>query len=296
MRDTRLVVSLATIPSRIASLRPVIDSMKEQTRRPDCVYVCICGFCQYEGRRYDVPTWLLDDPFVRIAVAPRDWGPANKLLGVLPLEPEPTTRIVIVDDDWLCNPVLLEGLEARFRPDSRTAIGLSGARLPRRWSHMEVRIGSEIERTPPVPWRLTFLAEPREDVSVDLIQFGFGSMVRREWFDDDIFDLVDAGRPWFLADDVLLSGYLEKKGVERLCVAGMRLPRPLRQAKLESLSGDGRMTERYREAIPALASELDIWSRADLAPPFPWKPTLRDLWYWAGLALRKLGRMLGRSA
>lgn len=295
-RDSRLVVALATTPSRISSLGPVIESLRQQTRRPDCVYVCICDFCEWEGRGYDVPSWLLEDRFVRVVVAPRDHGPANKLLGMLPLETAPTTRIVIVDDDWLCHPDLLEGLEFRFRPDSRTAIGLSGARLPRRWSRMDVRIGPAIERAPPLPWRLTFLAEPPEDVPVDLLQFGFGTMVLREWFTDDIFELIDARRPWFFADDVLLSGYLECKGVERICVAGMRLPRPLEQAKLKPLSGEGRMTERYRAAIPALASALDIWHPRDLALAFPRKTSVADLCYWARLALRRVGRMFRPSA
>ncbi|MEQ1856290.1 MAG: hypothetical protein ABL963_07465 [Longimicrobiales bacterium] len=288
------MVSLATIPSRIGSLGPVIDSIRHQTRRPDCVYVCICEFCEWEGRGYEVPPWLLEDPFVRVAVSPRDYGPANKLLGVLPWETAPTTRIVVVDDDWQCNPDLLEGLELRFRPDDRRAIGLSGAVLPRRWSRLDVRVGSEIESEPPLPWRLTFLAEPLEDTPVDLLQFGFGTVLRRDWFGDDIFELVDASRPWFFADDVLLSGYLASRRVDRICVAGMRLPRLLEHAKSKPLSGGGRMTERYRAAIPALASALDVWHPGDLAPAFPRKPALSDLLYWARLALRKSGQTLRR--
>ena len=80
---SRLVVSMATIPSRIGKLAPVIDALKEQSRRPDCIYVCIAPFCEWERRAYDVPSWLRDCPGVRVCMAPRDYGPANKLLGVL---------------------------------------------------------------------------------------------------------------------------------------------------------------------------------------------------------------------
>jgi hypothetical protein len=238
---------------------------------------------------------MSEDPFVRVAVAPRDYGPANKLLGVLTLETAPTTRIVIVDDDWQCRADLLEGLEQRFEPEAMTAIGLSGARLPRRWSRLDVRIGNAIEREPPLPWRLTFLAEPREDVPVDLLQFGFGAMIRRDWVGDDIFDLVDPSRPWFYADDVLLSGYLESSGVRRTCVAGMRLPTLLEQSNSNPLSGDGRMTARYRAAIPALASSLGIWRPSSLSPSFPRRPTLTDLRYWSRLMFRKARRISGDS-
>jgi hypothetical protein len=103
----RVVVSLATIPSRIGELAPVIDSLKAQERVPDGINVCISPFCEWEGSAYDVPRWLLDDPAVRVCVAAKDYGPANKLLGVLPIETDPTTRIVIVDDDWQCRPTLI---------------------------------------------------------------------------------------------------------------------------------------------------------------------------------------------
>lgn len=286
LQPARVVVSLATIPSRIESLAPVIDSMKAQTRRPDAMYVCICEHNEWEGRGYDVPPWLLADPFVQVVVAPKDYGPATKLLGVLPLERAPGTRIVTIDDDWRYESTQLERLELRFQAVERTAIGLSGARLPRQWSRIEVRIGPEIEASPPMPWRLTFLAELVDDKRVDILQFGFGAMMLRGWFEDDIFGLVESGRPWFLADDVLLSGYLESKGITRTCIAGMPLPRPLEQARRSPLSGDGRMSERYRAAIPALAAELDVWHPTTLASPFPKGASLADLRAWSTLAIR----------
>jgi hypothetical protein len=215
---------------------------------------------------------------------------------MLPLEREPDTRIVIVDDDWLCNPDLLEDLERRFVQTERTAIGLSGARLPRRWRHMDTRIGAEIRTRPPLPWRLTFLAEPPEDVPVDLLQFGFGTIVRRDWLDDDVFELAGRDAPWRFADDVMLSGYLASKEIRRLCVAGTPLPRLLDHAKVRPLSGDGRMTARYRTAITALASALGIWPRHELAPSFPSRPSLAELRYWSGLALRKAGRFLSAAS
>ncbi|MEX2048643.1 MAG: hypothetical protein WEB90_03610 [Gemmatimonadota bacterium] len=290
----RLVVSLATIPSRIRELAPVIDSLKEQERVPDGINVCISPFCEWEGGAYDVPGWLLDDPAVRVCVAPVDYGPANKLLGVLPLETDPTTQIVIVDDDWQCRPTLIADLAERFRPNERTAIGLSGARLPRWWSRIDVRIGSEIERSPPMPWRLTFVAEPSRELSVDILQFGFGSMVQRGWFTDDIYSMVAPLRPWFYADDVFLSGYLEQKGIGRQCLAGLRLPLPLAHAQLSPLSGEGRMRARYRAAIPALASTLGIWSASELLHPFTRMPTLGELGHWTAQALRR-GRRAARK-
>jgi hypothetical protein len=147
-RKERLVVTLATIPSRIASIRPVIDSIKNQTRKPDLIYVCVCEFCEWEQSSYEVPEWLGADDEVEVVVSPTDHGPANKLLGMLRAESSPATRIVIIDDDWAYRPDILEVLEKRFEHDRRAAIGSSGARIPREWSVMETRIGSEIFANP----------------------------------------------------------------------------------------------------------------------------------------------------
>jgi hypothetical protein len=140
------------------------------------------------------------------------------------------------------------------------------------------------------------VAEPARELPVDILQFGFGSMVQRGWFEDDIYSMVDPQRPWFYADDVFLSGYLEQKGIGRRCLAGLRLPLPLAHAQLSPLSGEGRMTERYRVAVPALASTLGIWSASELLHPFARIPTLSELGYWTIQALRRGQRAVRKVA
>ena len=147
----------------------------------------------------------------------------------------------------------------------------------------------------PLPWRLTFLAEPAEDIAVDILQFGFGAMVLREWFEDDIYAMIRPGQPLFFSDDVLFSGYLEHKGVKRVCVSGMRLPRLLAHAETKPLSGSGRMTRNYRSAIPTISSMLGIWRPHELAAIFPRMPTFAELRYWGRLALHKGYRVAHRA-
>jgi len=275
-QSERLVVTLSTIPSRISKIAPVLDSIKRQTRKPNRIYVCICTFCEWEKSAYEVPEWLLADDDVQITVSQRDCGPANKLLGMLHLETAPQTRIVIVDDDWLYGKDLLERLEERFQCYPGCAVGSSGARLPRKWSQIAVRIGPEVS-TPPTPRHLTFVAEPPEDVAVDILQFGFGSMVLREWFEDDIYELIQPKRPLFFCDDVLFSGYLESRGIRRMCVSGISLPLLLDHSRLHPLSGEGRMTENYRAAVPTISSMLGIWPHAGFAFGLRDLPTIGEL-------------------
>jgi hypothetical protein len=292
-RNARLVVTLATIPSRISKIGPVIDSIKAQTRRPDRIYVCICEVSLWEQSPYDVPDWLRQDESVEVVVSIKDYGPATKLLGMLDKEPDPSTRIVIVDDDWAYKPDMLDVLERRFEEfDGRAAIGSSGSRLPRHWSAMEARIGPEIDATPQLPHQLIFVAESPKDIAVDILQYGFGAMVLRGWFDDDIRDLVEPLEPLFFADDVLFSGYLESKGIQRICIAGLPLPRLLDHWSTRPLHGDGRATRNYRAAIPALSARLHIWAPEDLFDPRP--PLLVLLRYRAAQALRKAYRLAVR--
>lgn len=292
-RDTRLVVTLATIPSRISKIGPVIDSLEAQTRRPDRIYVCICEFCLWEQSPYDVPAWLRQDELVEVVVSTKDYGPANKLLGMLDREPDPSTRIVIVDDDWAYNPDMLETLERRFEQlGGRAAIGSSGARIPRHWSHMAARIGPEIKAKPHLRNQLIFVAESPEEIAVDILQYGFGALLLRGWFDNAILDLLEPLEPLFFADDVLFSGYLESKGVRRICIAGLPLPRLLDHWSTRPLHGDGRATRNYKAAIPELSARLNIWAPESLLDPRP--PMHVVLRYLASQALRKVFRVAVR--
>jgi hypothetical protein len=291
-RSARLVVTLATIPSRIAQIRPVIDSLEAQTRAPDRIYVCISDFSLWEQAPYDVPDWLRHHERVELVVSPRDYGPATKLIGMLDREPAPDTRIVIVDDDWAYAPDLLEVLERRFEELGPAAIGSSGARLTRHWTSMVARIGAEIESEPQLRHQLVFVAESPKHLAVDILQFGFGGLVLRGWFDADIRVLVRPLEPLFFADDVLFSGYLEKKRIPRVCVAGLPLPRLLDHSSVRPLHGEGRATRNYRVAIPELSRRLGIWPPEQLLDP---RPPLRVVMrHFALRAMHKAYRLAAR--
>ena len=291
----RLVVTLSTIPSRIGKIGPVLDSLKAQSRKPDRIYVCICNFCEWEQKTYDVPKRLQEDESIRVVVSPIDYGPANKLLGMLHEESAPNTRIVTVDDDWLYNRDLLERLEDGGDRYPGSAVGLSGATLLPKWSRIDVRIGHDIETAAPTRRALTFVAEPSEDVCVDILQFGFGAMLLREWFDDDIYEMIQPEQPLFFSDDILFSGFLESRGVKRMCVSGISLPQLLDHSQLRPLSGEGRMTRNYKVAIPTISDMLGIWHHGAAKFDLRNMPTLSDLRYSFFAMVRKIYRILQRA-
>ena len=119
-----VVVSIATVPSRIASLQPTLDSLLDGDLVPDHIFVTHPDFCAWEKSGYIIPPFF-DDPaycrgIVRRVVAPMDWGPGTKLLGALHAMPDDCI-IVLADDDIRYHPSFLKGLVDRQRRDLGTS-------------------------------------------------------------------------------------------------------------------------------------------------------------------------------
>ena len=83
--NKRFIVALSTIPDRIKGLRPTIDSLLNQTRRPDEIVLAVPKFSLRQQRPYDIPDWLHQVPDLRILRCDKDWGPATKFIAVLVL-------------------------------------------------------------------------------------------------------------------------------------------------------------------------------------------------------------------
>ena len=108
-----VVVSIATIPSRIAYIKPTLDSLLSGNLPPDLILVNAPEFCKLENSAYVIPDFLADYSvfggrvqFVRSAV---DWGPGTKILGPLPHLTEESI-LVIADDDIVYHPEFLHRL------------------------------------------------------------------------------------------------------------------------------------------------------------------------------------------
>ena len=96
--NARVVVSFTTIPSRIHSVPKVIEKLKNQTLKPDKIYICIPYFSKRKKIPYIIPKdWNFEEN-IKI-VRCKDYGPATKLLGCIPYENDPETMIITVDDD-----------------------------------------------------------------------------------------------------------------------------------------------------------------------------------------------------
>lgn len=111
-----VIVSIATLPSRIANMRPTLESLLEGELVPDRILVIVTEYSAREKSAYVIPDFLRDEQFTRgvieIVVASRDWGPGTKLLGALEWLEEPCL-LVLADDDVAYAKGFLSALASR---------------------------------------------------------------------------------------------------------------------------------------------------------------------------------------
>mmetsp|Transcript_156532 Transcript_156532/g.300234 ORF Transcript_156532/g.300234 Transcript_156532/m.300234 type:complete len:361 (-) Transcript_156532:255-1337(-) len=123
---TRVVFSLTTTKSRIDKVKPTLDSIMQQTRLPDVVYLAV------PPDVLELPQWLQEmlssnSSKLKVLKMKKDYGPSSKLLATLRegSEHSPHTVIIYGDDDMLYGPRIVElHLEAQSQKlDSPTAFG-----------------------------------------------------------------------------------------------------------------------------------------------------------------------------
>ena len=94
---SKYVVSLTTIPSRLSKIQSVLDSYMKQSIRPEKIILNIPReYMRFPGEQIQVPDF---GPNVLINRTREDYGPATKLLGMLELDLDPQTIILVSDDD-----------------------------------------------------------------------------------------------------------------------------------------------------------------------------------------------------
>lgn len=205
LRNEYIVVSLTTTPYRIYQSRPVIDFILAEKVPLKAIYLNVPHRFKRDNLEYKIPQWLQDNKRVTI-LRTEDYGPATKLLGSLEQAKLPANAIIItVDDDVVYPKNLLLYLAYRAHKSPDKAIGLSGMN-PHYNKH-----GQIITDGPGIGLKANFT----NDASVAILE-GFGGIAyRRKFFDNSIFEIVNAPRECVNSDDLYLSFYLAKHNIER---------------------------------------------------------------------------------
>lgn len=200
-----IVVSLTTVPSRIARILPALNSLLDQTVIPDRIFVALPPRSTREQTGYVVPEELHGHPRVTVLPSSRDWGPATKVIpALLRMADTPDAAILAVDDDNVYPRTFVETFRrfATLLPDA--ALSLRGFAVPTsmRWRDCREFTGTAVT----APAR------------TDIVQGCGGILVRPRFFDADLLDYASAPREAFFVDDIWISGHLARRGIPRYVV------------------------------------------------------------------------------
>ena len=198
---TKMVVSFTTSPTRINKCGPMLNSILDQSRKPDLFLLNIPEEFARTGETYIVPKYIRKSLTVnRIQV---DYGPATKIVPtVLYLRehaelynPE-DTRIIYLDDDIAYPKKMVETYEKMIAPNDHNVWTSTG------FDFVNMELNGK-----------------RNHRDTATIAEGYGSVcVKLNTFGDDFMEYMTHytaidNRICRLSDDIILSNYYHKRNV-----------------------------------------------------------------------------------
>ncbi len=202
-RESGLVVTLTTIPSRLGAIGPTVKSLLRQTARAREIRLCVPAWSEREQCAYEVPAWLRTLPGVTITAC-ADEGPATKFLPTLRAV-APEQAVVVVDDDRSYHRRLLEEYARLARAFPDRALGAAGWRVPADLVDRPTTLHARLAGARHVPRRAHQL---RAAERTDILQGVHSYLVRPEFFDlAKLGDFSSAPAALRYVDDVWVSAH-----------------------------------------------------------------------------------------
>lgn len=265
-KPLRVVATYTTIPSRYDYLRKSIQSMRAQTHPLDAIYLTIPKRSHRLNKEYPpIPQDIAD--MCTIIYIDTDYGPITKIFGALVSETGPDTVIISCDDDVGFEPDHVEIMLKFHRQNPKSVICGTGAFIGRGLWFISIVSTVGHQRG----WNgFTGFEVPPQGRKVDLIFGVAGVLYTRSMFPindklhEEIFKHSLAEESIFFNDDVLISGYLSKMGIERRVFNG--IPEIIHYNGTDALCSDlPKMIMRLHTAINKV-KELGFYSVMEPLP------------------------------
>lgn len=208
----KFVVSFTTSPSRINKIKPMLDSIITQSKRPDLFLLNIPKVFPRTGETYTIPDFVSKD--VTINVVDKDLGPATKIV--------PTVDYIKNNyADWDMSEVLIIYVDddIKYRPEMINVLNFLYMvnKTPRVLCCSGVHFFAHNNQM-----RMAGMRNHNDKVS--LVE-GFASVcVPINIFEDDFVPYMNKYttgedmKKCLLSDDVLLSNYYSKKNIDMFVV------------------------------------------------------------------------------
>jgi hypothetical protein len=216
----RVVVTLTTMPDKYPKLLQAVKSLRNQTYPIDAIYLTLPEKSERLGITYPPISQELSE--ICTVVPSKDYGPITKIVGALLMEDDLDTVIITADDDILYPEDMVSKLVALHKRFPNTAIGSSGMLLkyPCPMCAIYPNQNTFVHKIP----RFHISSEGRR---VDSIYGYPGALYVRKFFPKRE-NLEGSFLHWalktpemFMNDDIVISGYLSLKGIERRIFTGL---------------------------------------------------------------------------
>ncbi len=129
MRE-KFCISLSSIPSRLQSIKEVVNSLNQQTIKPKKIFLNIPlsykRFPEIKNINLDILKDIKDDNFQVIRC--EDYGPGTKLLGSISLFKN-FDYVILVDDDHCYHPRMCEIFNKYFNLDNEQAYSFFSVKI-----------------------------------------------------------------------------------------------------------------------------------------------------------------------
>lgn len=211
----RVIVSLTTIPSRLNSIQPTLLSIHNQTWKPDDVYLTIPEVCGRTKEKYPKISAEIRS-LCRPVYIEKDYGPLTKIVGGLFKESLPETIIITIDDDVIYPETLIEELVESCQRFPDSAIGSSGLSIGKFPFIYSLRFNQEEMN------RFFMMKRVTDGQNIDFLYGYAGVLYKRGFFPqsveeikEDFLNKVFDDKDLFRNDDILISSYLNKRGIPR---------------------------------------------------------------------------------
>lgn len=202
----KYIVSFTTSPTRIHKCRPMLNSILEQTRKPDLILLNIPKVFERTGETYEIPKFVENSVIVN--VVDKDYGPGTKLIPTIRYliqnryDPR-NTRIIYLDDDISYMAKMIETYEAVIAKKDDNVWTATG------FDFLNMQLNGKRQHKDQAT-----IAEGYGSVCVKLSMFDADADTDVD--EDNFFKYIDryiTDQDCRLSDDIILSNYYHKKNV-----------------------------------------------------------------------------------
>jgi len=213
-KKLKVIGSLTTMPHQYDKVVRTLDSLIAQTYKLDAIYLSLPEKSRRLGIKYPpVPKEITDKCFV---IKTEDYGPITKIAGGLLAENDPETIIISFDNDMVYPDRMVEKLIEHHKKYPNSAIGSAGMLIGR---------GCPICAITPNEnnylYNISKFFVPSEGRKVDSV-FGYAGVIyirkffpEKEKLEEEFFNYALINEATLFNDDVMISGYLSLKNIER---------------------------------------------------------------------------------